>query len=251
MILSVIIPAYNESEYIEATLTRLVNAIQESGIKDTDWEIIVCDNNSTDNTSELAKRHGAKVIFEPENQISKARNTGAKIANGDWLLFMDADTYPEKGLVTEIFKIIKEDRLIGCGSTVRVIDGSKFNKLRMERLNPLFRLFNISGGAFILSQKEGFDYINGFSDNLFAYEEFDFIIRLKKYGNSVKKEFKVLHKNPVITSGRKGELKLTSMFKMIFSNFVAIILFILHYILPSTLIQRLGKKLLGFWYTDK
>jgi len=251
MTLSVIIPAYNESEYLDKTLTKLISSVKGLDIQQTDWEIIVCDNNSTDTTSEIAKQHGAKVVFESENQISRARNKGAKIAKGEWLLFMDADTYPEKNLMTEIVNIIKQDKLIGCGVTVKVIDGSIFNKLRMERLNPFFRLLNIAGGAFILCKKEGFDSINGFSKNLFAYEEFDFIIRLKKYGKTVKRQFKVLYKNPVITSGRKGEFKIKSMSRLIYSNFIAIILFMLYYILPSGLIQRLGKKHLGFWYKKK
>ena len=41
------------------------------------WEIIVCDNNSTDKTGEIAGKMGARIAFEPINQISRARNTGA------------------------------------------------------------------------------------------------------------------------------------------------------------------------------
>jgi glycosyltransferase involved in cell wall biosynthesis len=251
MILSVVIPAYNEENYIAETIENIINSIEHQNIKQSDWEIIMCNNNSSDKTAEIAKGYGVKVVFEPENQISKARNTGAKIAQGDWLLFLDADTYPNKDLMTEIVKIVHEGSLIGCGTTVKVIDGSLFNKLRMERLNPFFRLFKVSGGAFILSQKQGFDSINGFSENLYAYEEFDFIIRLKRYGRSIGKRFKVLYKNPVITSGRKGAFRVKSLGRLIFSNFIAIVLFILHYILPSRLIQRLGKKLLSFWYRER
>ena len=49
-------------------------------------EIIVVDNNSTDNTANLAA--GAQVVFEPINQIGRARNAGAAVAVGDWLLFV-------------------------------------------------------------------------------------------------------------------------------------------------------------------
>lgn len=251
MVLSVILPAYNESGYLDKTLNNLINVFQELDFNQSDWEIIVCDNNSTDNTAEIAKQHDARVIFEAENQISKARNAGAKIASGDWLLFMDADTYPSANLMREIIQIIEEDELIGCGSTVEVIDGSLFNKLRMERLNPFFRLFKIAGGAFILAQKEGFHSIKGFSKDLYAYEEFDFIFRLKKYGKSVERGFKVLSKNPVFTSGRKGEYTIASMVRLIFSNFIAVILFILYYMLPSKIVQQLGKNLMSFWYSNK
>lgn len=84
MILSVIIPAYNESGYLDKTLINLIGVLHKLNFNKTDREIIVCDNNSKDNTAEIAKHHNAKVVFESENQISKARNTGANIASGDW-----------------------------------------------------------------------------------------------------------------------------------------------------------------------
>lgn len=55
-------------------------------------EIIVCDNNSTDDTSNTATSYSARVVFEPFNQISSARNAAARVAKGDWLVFIDADT---------------------------------------------------------------------------------------------------------------------------------------------------------------
>lgn len=251
ILLSIIIPAYNEAQYLPQTLDKIKDALDKQVLEKSAWEIIVCDNNSTDDTSEIAKKLGARIIQEPINQISRARNTGASIAQGKWLLFIDADTYPDSNLMSEVISIIQDDKLIGCGATVKVIDGSLINKLRMERLNPLFRLFNLSGGAFILVNKLAFETIKGFSENLYAYEEIDFIIRLKKYGRSIGKSFKVLHKNPIITSGRKVEFSLKKLSKMIISNFAAIVLFILHYILPIKTIQDKGKKFLGYWYAKK
>jgi glycosyltransferase involved in cell wall biosynthesis len=251
LILSIIIPAYNEEKYLSHTIKKLVDAIGELDIKASEWEIIVCDNNSSDSTSKIATQLGAKVIFEQENHISKARNAGASIANGEWLLFVDADTYPNNALMKEVLEIIRKDELIGCGVTVLVEGGSTFNQLRMERLNPLFRFLKIAGGAFLLSKKSGFNKINGFSNGLYAYEEFDFIFRLKRYGKRIGKGFEILHKHPVITSGRKGEINLASITKMIFSNFLAIILFALYYIFPTKIIQKMGKRFLFFWYKSR
>lgn len=250
MILSIVIPAYNEEAYLPQTITKIVEAIGEE-LPKAEWEIIVCDNNSTDSTADVAKSLGAKVIFEPEQQISKARNTGASIATGTWLLFIDADTYPNPALMLAVFDVIREHTLIGCGATVAVEDGSLFNKLRMERLNPIFRGLHIAGGAFLLASKDGFDKIKGFSDGLYAYEEFDFIFRLKRYGRTLGKGFKVLHKHPVITSGRKGALNFSSLISMISSNFFAVILFLLYYLLPTKIVQKMGKNLLKFWYAQR
>ena len=249
MIFSIIIPAYNESNCLESTLKNLTEVLSDLDLKKSDWEIIVCDNNSTDSTGEIAKNNGAKVIFEPENQISRARNKGAEIANGDWLLFVDADTYPQIGSINELLSIIDSNEYIGCGSTIEVIDGTLFNKLRLERMNPLYRLFRISGGAFISCKKDAFNEINGFSLNLYAYEEIDFVIRLKRFGKKKNKRFFVISKSPVQTSGRKGDYNFRSILILFISGFIAPILFLLNYILPKELIRIIGKKSLAYWYS--
>ena len=251
MIFSIIIPAYNESKYLESTLTRLTKVFSDIELKQSDWEIIVCDNNSTDNTREIAKDNGAKVVFEPENQISKARNKGAEVAEGDWLIFVDADTYPHKELIKELLVVIDSNKYIGCGTTIEVIDGTLFNKLRLERMNPIYRLFKFSGGAFILCKKDAFIEINGFSSNLYVYEEIDFVIRLKKYGKKKNKKFTVLSNYPVLTSGRKGDYNLRSMLRLFVSGLIAPILLLLNYIVPKRFVKLIGNKMLTYWYSDR
>ena len=94
MRISVIIPAFNEELLLGETL-RHVNAAM-AGFSRRGWEteLIVCDNNSTDNTAKLARAAGATVVFEPFNQIARARNAGAAAACGEWLVFIDADSHP-------------------------------------------------------------------------------------------------------------------------------------------------------------
>src|ERR1039458_7030982 len=81
-------------------------------------EIIVCDNNSTDRTAELARAEGAAVVFESVNQIARARNSGAAAASGDWLVFIDADSHPSEGLFTDVAEQIAAGRCLAGGSTV-------------------------------------------------------------------------------------------------------------------------------------
>ena len=80
-LISVVIPAYNEAARLPASLARIRSAFDAS-LPDA-YEIIGCDNNSTDDTAALAERAGCKVVFEPVNQISRARNRGA---HGDAVL---------------------------------------------------------------------------------------------------------------------------------------------------------------------
>ena len=74
MKVSVVVPAFNE----ERLLGDSLRAIREAMKAFEDAELIVCDNNSTDRTAEIARAAGAKVVFEPVNQISRAqRRCGA------------------------------------------------------------------------------------------------------------------------------------------------------------------------------
>ena len=68
---------------------------------------MVCDNQSTDKTAEIATELGGRVVFELPLPISKARNSGVSIANGHWLLFIDADTYPRPELLAAMLDLIE------------------------------------------------------------------------------------------------------------------------------------------------
>ena len=87
---SIIVPAFNEEVFLPKTLATICEVMKEIEIP---GEIIVVNNNSTDGTATIPERYGAKVIFEPKNQISRARNSGAKVAKGDYLIFIDAKKF--------------------------------------------------------------------------------------------------------------------------------------------------------------
>jgi len=82
MSISVIVPAYNEAKLIEGTLAAIREATGVLAERGWETELIVCDNNSTDATAELAAAAGATVVFEPVNQISRARNRGRRSRPG-------------------------------------------------------------------------------------------------------------------------------------------------------------------------
>ncbi len=94
---SIIIPAFNESGYIENTLRQYQKQNYPS------LEIIVVVNNSTDDTLEKAKKYTDRVLNFSENiGVSRARNEGAKVATGNLLVFSDADTYLTEGAIKKI-----------------------------------------------------------------------------------------------------------------------------------------------------
>ena len=99
--ISIVIPAFNEEKLIGATLRSVQAAGAAFGGLGWTMEIVVCDNNSTDGTAELARAAGARVVFEAVNQIARARNAGA-VAGGDWLVFVDADSRPTRELFADV-----------------------------------------------------------------------------------------------------------------------------------------------------
>jgi glycosyltransferase involved in cell wall biosynthesis len=103
--LSVVVPAFNEERLIAGTVDHLRAGIELFERRGWSCELIVCDNNSTDRTAEIARAAGARVVFEPVNQIARARNSGARAACGDWLLFVDADSSPSPELFEEVLAV--------------------------------------------------------------------------------------------------------------------------------------------------
>ena len=201
MKLSVVVPAFNEERLIAGTLDHLqagIGVFRRHG-----WlaELIVCDNNSTDRTADIARAAGARVVFEPMNQIARARNTGARAASGEWLLFVDADSSPSPALFEELLEVIDSKRWVGGGCTVAIPQASVSVRAWVAGWNALSRIGGWAAGAFLFCEAAAFRAIGGFSEELFASEEIDLSRRLKRLGR-----FVILHRHPLMTSGRKAEL---------------------------------------------
>ena len=93
---TLVIPAYNEAALLPSTLASVRQAMQACSHA---GELVVVDNNSSDDTAEVARAGGARVVFEAHNQISRARNAGAQASESEALVFLDADTRLPPGLL--------------------------------------------------------------------------------------------------------------------------------------------------------
>jgi glycosyltransferase involved in cell wall biosynthesis len=197
--LSVVVPAYNEEKLLGATLPAIRAAAQ--ALRGWDWELIVCDNNSTDRTAAIAREAGARVVFEPVNQISRARNAGAAAATGEWLLFVDADCLPSAELFSDLVEKIDEGNCIGGGATVH-LPGTRLDvRFWVALWNGLSRALRWAAGSFFFCEARAFRELGGFSQALYAAEEIDLSRRLKRRGRLV-----ILHRHPLTTSARKAHL---------------------------------------------
>ena len=122
---AIVVPAYNEADFLPKTLASLDQAIGEVLANETlRGEVIVVDNNSTDNTASVAREHQFKnaelsVVFEAENQISRARNAGAAGARADKLIFVDADTSVSGELLGAALAAL-DDGAVGGGARISI-----------------------------------------------------------------------------------------------------------------------------------
>ena len=106
-LISVVIPTWNEADYLGDLLTSLANQTYEP------LEFIIADWNSTDETREVAASFGAKVVDVLERGVGPARNVGAAAATGEFLLFIDADNIFEPTLVEDLMvELLSRDTLI-------------------------------------------------------------------------------------------------------------------------------------------
>jgi len=207
--ISIIVPAFNEEKFLGDTLTRIKSAA--GALTRAGWEIelIVCNNNSTDRTAEIAAAAGAIVVFEPVNQISRARNTGATAATGDWLVFVDADSHPGAELFADVAEAIQSGRCLAGGATLCWDRATPFFALITRLVNLGFRWRRLLVGAFIFVETAAFRKLGGFSAEAFAGEELELSRRLKALAKATGKRFVILHRHPVVTSvRRRGDLPL-------------------------------------------
>jgi glycosyltransferase involved in cell wall biosynthesis len=206
LIISVIIPAFNEERLIGETLRRIKAAMAGFSLRGWEMELIVCDNNSTDSTAELARAAGASVVFEPVNQIARARNTGAAAASGDWLVFIDADSHPSVELFGEVATQIEAGRCLAGGCTVRLEGKHPAASLVVRLWNGISRAATLMAGSFIFCEAAAFRELGGFSVEFFAGEEIELSQRLKRLARQKGKQVVILHRHPLVTSARKTHL---------------------------------------------
>ena len=198
---SIIIPAYNEEDYLPATLTALQEAMPKLGLR---GEIIVVDNNSSDRTAAIAADQGVKVIFESINQISRARNVGAREAQGRYLIFVDADTFIPLELLQQTLANLESGDIIGGGACMAGNIPLHYSlRVLLKFWNVISILTKNAAGSFIYCQTDAFEAIGGFSEAVYASEEIWLSRKLKKLGRKRNQRFCIIKQPPVITSMRK------------------------------------------------
>lgn len=208
-LISVIIPTYNSSKYINKCLDSVINQTYNN------LEIILVNDCSTDNVEEIIVEYIKKdkriKYFENEVNmgVGPTRNKGIANANGKYIYFLDSDDYINKDCIQELYNAIKEEDSFSCTTTgYKNIDGDivTFSRSREELMlleypSVCLRLFN----------KRIIDEINLRFSNLRIGEDLEFVFKLLIYNNKVSFIDKplftyVIHKDSTIRTYNKNQI---------------------------------------------
>lgn len=179
--LSIIIPTLNEEKY----LPKILKDIKRQDF--SNYEIIVSDGKSEDRTKAIALASDCIFVEDESRSPAKQRNNGAKIAKGDVLLFLDADTKLPDKLLPSVYDEFKFRKLTVAGFYLKFNSAQKIYLIfefvyhKTCWLGQYF--FPASVGVGILSLRSKHEQIGGFDESIFIGEDYDYINRLAKVGS--------------------------------------------------------------------
>lgn len=179
--LSVIVPALNEEKYIERCLLSLSN---QSFSKD--YETIVVDGHSKDETIKIANKYADKVLKCKKRNSSAQRNRGAKFAEGKIIAFLDSDTVASPRWLENISRAFENNDVVAVTGPMYPMEKTKI-KFMYKLMNGLqFLLIKINRpmfpGASCAFRKDVFENIGGFDECLETCEDHDISLKMRKFG---------------------------------------------------------------------
>jgi glycosyltransferase involved in cell wall biosynthesis len=192
--LTVIVPALNEA----AALPALLDSLRRQTVRPD--AVIVADAHSTDNTREVAAAHGAEVV--DGGMPGVGRNAGARAADTDLLLFLDADVALTDGAIATMLEEFDRRALVVAGAQIRPIERDPRYVFACEVVNFYLEMMQYvephAPGCCILVTREVHNAIGGFDEALALAEDHDYVERAAQHGR-----FRILRRAHVRTSMRR------------------------------------------------
>jgi len=195
-LISLIVPAYNEEALIGRTLDTLLASARALG---EPFEVIVVNDASEDATAGIAASRGVTVRDVSLRHIAAVRNAGARVAKGEILVFVDADTLVPPGTLRAAVDALRGG---AAGGGARVdFDPIPLSMRIFWRIFTFFyHLLGLAAGCFIFARRDAFEAAGGFDERYFASEEVHLSLALRRQGRFV------ILREKVLTSGRKCRL---------------------------------------------
>ncbi len=204
MLISVVVPAFNEEDYLGQTLAGLSRAaafLLEKGAGRA--EITVVDNDSQDSTAAVASGLGASVVREARRNVAAARNKGAFSARGDVLVFVDADTSVPRELLWRVADVMAEPSCFGGAVDTDYRPARLAMKVYLLGWRVAGRMARVAQGATQFCRRDAFQALNGYDERLFMGEDVDFYWRLKRLAKRRRGAIRFIEDVRVVPSARR------------------------------------------------
>jgi glycosyltransferase involved in cell wall biosynthesis len=190
--ISIIIPCYNEEKYI----FRCLESIAVLNYPRECLQVIVVDNESTDGSRVVASQFSVTVMSSGDKTIGGVRNTGATIATGEILAFVDADCTVEKEWVNAFVSYLYDQQcdvgIVGAYPEVPP-NGNLLQKTWFShRTAQMIGQVDYVGSANLIIRKKLFEKVGGFSEVLPSGEDFDLCLRIREAGYQVRSDYRIM-----------------------------------------------------------
>jgi glycosyltransferase involved in cell wall biosynthesis len=199
---SLVIPAYNEAALLPRLLRTVAVARDRYAGGADAVEVIVADNDSTDATPEIAKEAGCRVAHVAKRTIAAARNGGARVAQGEIVSFVDADSQIHPETFNAIDAAMARGDVVGGATGVDLERWSPGIAATWLVLMPLALVAGMDTGV-VFCRRCDFDAVGGFDEERRYAEDVAFQWALKSLGRRRGQRFMRLKGVKAITSTRK------------------------------------------------
>ncbi len=202
--ISVIVPAHNEEAWLPATLDSIRAAADhvraQSGVG---VETIVVDHDSTDGTAVVGRDSGATVIHEPVRSIGRARNTGARHASGEVLVFVDADVHIPRILLEVIHETMRDPQCLGGGVDTEHHPRRRVVRLHLQAWRVLAAVIPLVQGATQFCRRSAFHEVGGYPEDVWMGEDTDFYRELRRLARKTGGRVRLIRTPRVRPSSRR------------------------------------------------
>lgn len=184
--ISVVIPTLQEEKYLHIALDSLRNQSFKN------FEIIIADGGSTDNTLKIAKKYTDKIFILKDANVCQARDLGTRYSKAEIIAGMDADTYYPQNYLAKLLEIYSQNKdIIAITGKIYFQDAPLWIRPVWWFFYKIFSLVYKFNGTVLYApalhlsfRKSAFIEIGGYNTNLdFGGDELDFLARLKKVGD--------------------------------------------------------------------
>ena len=200
--ISLIVPAYNEANYLPRLLDSVEAALDTYCGLRGDIEVIVADNASTDGTAAIASLRGCLVVPAQPRSIGATRNAGARAAHGDILAFVDADSRIHPETFNEISARLASERVIGGATGVTMERWSLGIAATYAVLVPLVWVTGFDTGV-VFCRRADFEAAGGYDERLRFAEDVAFLYALWRLGRRTHRRLVRARRAKTVASTRK------------------------------------------------